>query len=84
MRYIFIGKVAFLLVKVGQDNGFSTHQNICDIINKALEALDTTIPITSSILSSGEVSLVGSQLPDIVKLMIYDGICIIVTIQDKG
>ena len=37
-----------------------------------------------SYLSSGEISLVGSPPPDLVKITMYDGLSIIVPVQDKG
>ena len=78
------GKVTFLLVKVGQKNRISTHRHIHDTIKKSLYALYTPICIAVYTLSSGEISLTSSPLTAIIKLTMFDGLCIIVTVQDKG
>ena len=62
----------FLLVKGGQDNRLPAHHQIFDPIKKSLEALDSTIPISVSFLSIGDLGLVSIPLPDIVKLPMYD------------
>ena len=73
-----------MLVKFGQDNRISLHRHICYPINKSLEAIYLYIPIAACTLSSGNYRLVSSPLPDIVKLPMYDGLFIIVPIEDKG
>ena len=78
------GKVTYFLVKVVQNNRLTIHFRICDTINKALEALDTPIPISSFSSSSDDIILVVVPLPDTVKLPMDDVLCIIVPVQDKG
>ena len=72
------------MVKVGQGNGLPAHIQIFDSIKKSLEVLDTHILIAASTYSCGNLILVGRPLPDIGKLTMYDGIFVIVPVQDKG
>ena len=65
------------MFKVGQDHDITKHLQICDPIKKALGALDPPNPLFASTLSSGELIHVSSPIPDIVKLPMYDGLCII-------
>ena len=72
------------MVKVGQYNGIYTHRKIRDPINKALEELDLPIIIAASTLIIDELSLVSGPVSVIVKLPMYDGLCVIVPLQDMG
>ena len=69
---------------VGQDNRLPAYCQICDPIHKALESLYTYILIAASSLTIGELSLFGSPLPEIFKLPMYEGLFVIIPVQDKG
>ena len=52
-------------------------------MKKAFESLDPPIPLSASTFSIGEMRLVVSPLPEIVKLPMFDGVLVIAPIQDK-
>ena len=49
-----------------------------------MDALDPTIPVATYSMISGKITLVGSPLPDIIKIPMYVRLYVILPIQYKG